>query len=183
MASTGHFYSLFADLKRKKLSSCGLNLRGQCGFDPSEDEIIEYPKIFKNFDTKFTPDETILEIHSGNSHNIIRTNKALYFVGNTNNWQLEEALGNNTGLDYLLFHELNFSEIYDYRYEDVERVQCKYDKSIIYFKNGDIILFGNLLMLNPEDAVDYEIFKADRLDYRIRDFGIGFHSDLIAVEY
>lgn len=183
MAGTGHFHSIFVDQTRKKISSCGFNVRGQCGFSPAVDEIVPVPSIFRDLDNAFTKDEVVMEVMSGNSHNIIRTNKALYFVGNANHGQYEPELGNNVGLDSFTFQELDFSGIYDYKIENVEKIRCKFDKTVLYFKNGDTLLFGNLLLLNEEDALKYEIFRPETDGFRVKEFCPGLHCDLIAVEY
>lgn len=175
--STGHFHTILAN--DTEIASNGFNIRGQCGKDNFDHELVPRPALIKTFDEG----ETIKEIYSGNCHNIIKTNQKLYFMGNRSHYQLPDELTSSIGFEYVFFDEIFLKQQFGYDLTDITQINAKFDKTAIVFKNGDALLFGNIQNGDEEKTELIEHIKAEETGYKIKHFCPGVQWDLKYVEY
>jgi hypothetical protein len=179
--SCGNKHSWYLDRERKHIYCSGFNALGNAGVPVQKGEIFDNPfSVYRlDDDINSVKDETILEIHSAFSFNIVRTTHRLLFFGNNIHCQMNEALGKTWGLKFLFAHEINLKNVdSELEVSDIKRIKCQYDRTAIIFKNGRAFIYGGVTDFG--EALPFIDSKFELPNFSINEIGLGIDYELIS---
>ena len=178
MVKCGDRFSLFVDKNKTKIYACGYNKNGECGVLDDDLEIFELPHLIYDLrkDIGATEEEIIEDLTIGYSHFILKTSQRLLFFGNNVNNQLPIELSNHWSTNFLKGQVINLDK-FGQNINTILKVESKYDRTAILFKNGTCLLFGgkfNTTELNP--FID---FTKELPGLNITKIGLGVNYEII----